>query len=68
MIEPTEVLAPVPANVTCTGTLVRGCRALKFVYASSTTATGEGASEWGDYNGRLKQVTFTALGPRRPRR
>jgi RHS repeat-associated protein len=63
LIEPTEVLAPVPANVTCTGTLVRGCRALKFVYASSTTATGESASEWGDYNGRLKQVTFTAWDP-----
>ena len=63
VIEPTEVLAPVPANVTCTGTLVRGCRALKFVYASSTTATGESASEWGDYNGRLKQVTFTAWDP-----
>jgi RHS repeat-associated protein len=63
VIEPTEVLAPVPANVTCTSTLVRGCRALKFVYASSTTATGESASEWGDYNGRLKQVTFTAWDP-----
>ncbi len=63
VIEPTEVLAPVPANVTCTGTLVRGCRALKFVYASSTTATGESASEWGDYTGRLKQVTFTAWDP-----
>ncbi|HEX5852318.1 MAG TPA: RHS repeat-associated core domain-containing protein [Solirubrobacteraceae bacterium] len=63
VIEPTEVLAPVAANVTCTTTLVRGCRALRFVYASSTTATGEGASEWGDYTGRLKQVTFTAWDP-----
>jgi RHS repeat-associated protein len=63
VIEPTEVLAPVPANVSCTGTLVRGCRALKFVYATSTTATGEGATEWGDYVGRLKQVTFTAWDP-----
>jgi RHS repeat-associated protein len=63
VIEPTEVLAPVPANVSCTGTLVRGCRALRFVYAASTTATGEGASEWGDYVGRLKQVTFTAWDP-----
>ncbi len=62
-IEPTEVLAPVPANVTCTGTLVRGCRALNFVYATSTTATGENESQWGDYNGRLKQVTFTAWDP-----
>jgi RHS repeat-associated protein len=63
VIEPTEVLAPVPANVSCTGTLVRGCRALRFVYAASTTASGEGVSEWGDYTGRLKQVTFTAWDP-----
>jgi RHS repeat-associated protein len=63
VIEPTEVLAPVPANVTCTSALVRGCRALKFVYATATTATGEGATQWGDYLGRLKQVTFTAWDP-----
>ncbi len=62
IIEPTEELAPVPANVSCT-TLVRGCRALKFVYASSTTATGDAQSAWGDYKGRLKQVTFTAWDP-----
>jgi RHS repeat-associated protein len=61
--EPTEELASVAANVSCTSSLVRGCRALKFVYASSTTATGEGSSQWGDYTGRLKQVTFTAWDP-----
>jgi RHS repeat-associated protein len=63
IVEPTEELAPVPANVTCTTELVRGCRALKFVYATSTTATGEGQSQWGDYTGRLKQITFTAWNP-----
>jgi RHS repeat-associated protein len=63
VIEPTEVLAPVPANVSCTSSLVRGCRALKFVYATTTTATGQGATQWGDYVGRLKQVTFTAWDP-----
>jgi RHS repeat-associated protein len=61
--EPTEVLAPVPAGVSCTAELVKGCRSLGFVYASKTTATGSGASEWGEYEGRLKEVTFTAWNP-----
>jgi RHS repeat-associated protein len=63
LIEPSEELAPVAANVTCTTELVKGCRALKFVYATSTTATGESQSGWGDYLNRLKQVTFTAWNP-----
>jgi RHS repeat-associated protein len=58
--EPTEVLAPVPAGVSCTSELVKGCRALGFVYSSKTTAKGDNASEWGEYQGRLKEVTFTA--------
>jgi RHS repeat-associated protein len=61
--EPTEVLAPVPVGVSCTGELVKGCRALEFVYATKTTATGDGSSEWGEYEGRLKEVTFTAWEP-----
>jgi RHS repeat-associated protein len=61
--EPTEVLAPIPAGVSCTAGLVKGCRALGFVYATKTTATGNGASEWGEYEGRLKEVTFTAWNP-----
>ncbi len=62
--EPTEVLAPVPAGVTCT-TLVKGCRALTFVYATKTKESiGEGPSEWGEYEGRLKEVTFTAWEPK----
>ena len=61
--EPTEVLAPVPAGVSCTSELVKGCRALGFIYASKTTAKGDGASEWGEYEGRLKEVTFTAWEP-----
>lgn len=62
VIEPTQVLAPVPAGVSC-GTLVKGCRALKFAYATATTATGESYSQWGDYTGRLKEVTLTAWDP-----
>jgi RHS repeat-associated protein len=61
--EPTEVLGPVPAGVSCTAELVKGCRALGFVYSAKTTATGNAASEWGEYEGRLKEVTFTAWNP-----
>jgi YD repeat-containing protein len=65
--EPTEVLGLVPANVTCgenpkkvnLEALKPGCRALSFTYAETTTATGEGSSEWGEYKGRLMKVSFT---------
>ncbi len=63
VVEPTEALAPVPSGVSCSPTLNRGCRALTFTYASSTTATGEGASEWGEYTGRLALVSLTAWNP-----
>jgi streptogramin lyase len=62
-IEPTEVLAPTPAGVSCSPELKAGCRALKFSYATSTTATGENSSEWGDYQTRLKEVSLTAYSP-----
>jgi RHS repeat-associated protein len=61
--EPTEELAPIPAGVSCSPTLTRGCRALTFNYATSTTAKGESASEWGDYTGRLTRVYLTAWNP-----
>ncbi|HEV3047041.1 MAG TPA: RHS repeat-associated core domain-containing protein [Solirubrobacteraceae bacterium] len=62
--EPTELLAPVPTGVSCTAELAKGCRALGFVYDTKTTATGNGAGEWGEYEGRLKEVTFTAWEPK----
>jgi YD repeat-containing protein len=49
--------------VTCTAELKKGCRALSFAYATKTTASGEASSEWGEYNGRLKTVSFTAYNP-----
>jgi RHS repeat-associated protein len=59
--EPTEELAPVPAGVSCSPTLARGCRALSFVYAEKTKESiGESETEWGEYKGRLKEVLFTA--------
>ncbi|GAA1753312.1 hypothetical protein GCM10009681_25390 [Luedemannella helvata] len=62
VVRPTRLLAPVPAGVTCT-TLVRGCRALTFTYASTTTATGTTQAAWGDYAGRASQISFTAWNP-----
>jgi RHS repeat-associated protein len=59
---PTQMLAPVPAGVTCT-TLVRGCRALTFAYAATTTATGTSQAGWGDYTGRVQSISFTAWDP-----
>ncbi len=59
IVEPLEALGPVPAGVSCASELKVGCRALTFNYATSTTATGEGSSEWGDYTGRLTRVYFT---------
>ncbi len=61
--EPTEVLAPEPTEGACTSALVKGCRALTFNYATSTTASGEGPSEWGEYKGRLMKVYFMAWEP-----
>ncbi|WP_432838765.1 hypothetical protein [Dactylosporangium sp. CA-092794] len=62
LVRPTRMLAPVPSGVSCT-TLVKGCRALDFSYAGTTTATGTGATQWGDYLGRVAQVSFTAWDP-----
>ena len=61
---PTEALAPVPAGVSCSPKLERGCRALIFKYAEeATTKEGENESEWGLYKGRLKEVRFVAYEP-----
>jgi RHS repeat-associated protein len=60
---PTEALAAVPAGVSCAPELKAGCRALTFNYASSTTAKGEALVEWGDYEGDLTRVYYTAWDP-----
>ncbi|OON32074.1 hypothetical protein BSA16_07790 [Micromonospora sp. Rc5] len=61
-MRPTQLLAPVPAGVSCTA-LVRGCRALNFSYATTTTATGTSSSAWGDYVGRVREISYTAWDP-----
>jgi DNA-binding beta-propeller fold protein YncE len=58
LTRPKEAFAPAPAGVSCSSKVERGCRALKFVYATATTATGEAPSQWGEYNGRLKKIVF----------
>jgi DNA-binding beta-propeller fold protein YncE len=66
VIEPTEALAPVSPGVSCGTTpseLKKGCRALTFTYATSTTATGTSPSQWGEYKGDLAQVKFHAWDP-----
>lgn len=62
VMRPTRLLAPVPDGITCT-TLVRGCRALTFTYATATTATGTADGTWGDYTGRVKEISYTAWDP-----
>ncbi len=62
-IQPTLELGPAPASTTCSPTPEKGCRLLKFVYGSSTTATGESQSQWGEYKNRLKEVVFDAWNP-----
>ncbi|MGE5700872.1 MAG: SMP-30/gluconolactonase/LRE family protein [Arthrospira platensis] len=58
--QPTEALAPVAAGISCSPELKPGCRALTFNYASTTTATTE---KWGDYEGQLTRVYYTAYDP-----
>lgn len=62
VVRPTRMLAPVPNGVNCS-TMTRGCRALTFSYATATTATGGTEDGWGDYLGRVKEVSFTAWDP-----
>ena len=60
----TQILAPVPAGVTCTTPLTTaGCRTLTLTYAVTTTATGTAPAQWGDFVGRLSTVAFTAYKP-----
>ncbi len=61
--EPTKELAPVPTGVSCSPKLEAGCRELSFTYATETTAKGEGPTEWGEFAGRLTEVTLTAYEP-----
>jgi RHS repeat-associated protein len=60
-------IAPAPSGVTCspaaTALVTRGCRTLALVYATTTTATGNTSTTWGDYAGRLAHADLTAWDP-----
>jgi len=61
---PTQEVNALP-GVDCSSapTTTAGCQTLGFTYASATTATGTSAAQWGDYQGQLKTVTYTAYDP-----
>ncbi|HEY1833187.1 MAG TPA: 6-bladed beta-propeller [Solirubrobacteraceae bacterium] len=63
LVEPILEVAPHPFATCAYKKLEKGCRALEFNYAASTTATGENESEWGDYKGNLTRVYFIAWDP-----
>ena len=72
VIEPAEELGPKPEGAVCSAEPEKsskaekekevGCRELTFVYGTKTGA-GEKESEWGEYEGRLMEVKFTAYNP-----
>ncbi len=61
---PTQEVTALP-GVDCSSAplTTAGCRTLTFTYASSTTATGTGQSQWGDFQGQLKSISYTAYDP-----
>jgi RHS repeat-associated protein len=69
--EPHYAIAPEPAGLSfsCVArlekgeALEKGCRALEFKYATATTAEGNNEPEWGNYKGRLEQVSLLAYSP-----
>ncbi|MHB2000902.1 MAG: virginiamycin B lyase family protein [Solirubrobacteraceae bacterium] len=66
IVEPTEELAPHAASLSCPAEVAKmqaGCRALFFTYATTTTATGENESQWGEYDGDLTRVSVAAWNP-----
>jgi hypothetical protein len=69
VVQPTLELASHPTATCGRGALehleiaAKGCRALEFVYAKETTATGEGREQWGAYKNRLKSIEAVAYNP-----
>jgi streptogramin lyase len=63
--EPTEVFSKSSSGASCVeAKATAGCRYLTFKYATTTTATGEVESGWGEYKGRLMAVTFNGYIPK----
>jgi len=54
---------PASPGRNCASGFFSDCRALLFVYATSTTATGTLPANWGNYNGQLMRIDFKTLDP-----
>ncbi len=63
IVQPILEVSPHPTATCAYKKLEKGCRALEFNYAETTTAKGENESEWGDYKGNLTRVYFIAWDP-----
>ncbi|WP_327249292.1 RHS repeat-associated core domain-containing protein [Streptomyces sp. NBC_01320] len=67
LARPKRVIAPTSAvsAATCTATpSTKGCRALEFVYATATTATGyTTGAEFGDFAGQTKEIRLWSTEP-----
>lgn len=64
-VRPTQETNALP-GVTCTqsgATTTAGCQTLTFTYATSTGGSGNCGTSYGDYNGQLKSVAYTAYDP-----
>jgi streptogramin lyase len=59
---PSEERGATPAKVSCSPKMEPGCRALRFTYATNTSA-GEKESQWGEYEGRLSKVSYEGYNP-----
>ena len=61
IVRPKQLRAPAPSGVSCSPTtLGPGCRALSFVYATSSTASG---GQLGDVKDLVKEVNLTVFDP-----
>jgi RHS repeat-associated protein len=65
LTRPVRMEAAPPAGVNCSSSplTTRGCRTLTFDYSTSTTATGTAPGDWGEFEGQLKTVSYTAWDP-----
>jgi RHS repeat-associated protein len=61
---PTQEVTALPGVSCSTAPLTTtGCLTLTFTYATSTTATGTSQAQWGDFQGQLKSIAYTAYDP-----
>jgi RHS repeat-associated protein len=54
---------PAGSGGNCSSNFSAECRALVFVYATTTTATGSLPANWGDYTGQLKSIELKRIDP-----